>query len=303
MNAEVWVSVLVFVSVMSIGGALVMVRAGRRQTLEARIQRSGGAVATGPVPDDSASMLTKVAQQVGGAVGPRDPSAALRKRLARAGYYSRSAVAVYLGAKMLLLMAGLIAGAAVLGPLEVGAGTKLMLVICAGGLGFYGPDLAVESRRSARAREVRNHLPDVVDLLEICVSAGMGLDMAWNSVTEEVRRVSGTLADEMSLTNLEVHLGASRAEAMRHMAERTGAEELSSMVAMLIQSERFGTSIRDALRTFATTMRELRSQRAEESAEKMAVKLLIPLVLFVFPPILIVTAGPATLKIVEIFSQ
>ncbi len=151
-----------------------------------------------------------------------------------------------------------------------------------------------------RREEVRRHLPDAVDLLEISVSAGMGLDMAWNMVTDEIRRVSTTLADEMALTNLEIHLGAPRAEAMRHMAQRTGAEEISSLVAVLVQTDRFGTSVAKALENFTSSMREGRSFRAQEVAEKMAVKLLFPMVIFIFPAVLVVLAGPAVIGLFKI---
>jgi len=143
----------------------------------------------------------------------------------------------------------------------------------------------------------------VVDLLEICVSAGMGLDTAWNSVADEIRSVSSVLGDEMALTMLEMQLGAPRTGAMRNMAERTGAQELASLVALLVQSDRFGTSIAEALRTFATSMRHSRSQRAEEAAEKTAVKLLFPLVFCIFPVMLIVTVGPSSITLWKLFND
>ena len=147
------------------------------------------------------------------------------------------------------------------------------------------------------------HLPDALDLLEICISAGMGLDTAWNAVADEVRHVCPTLADEMALANLEMHLGAPRAVALRHMAERTTCEDLSSLVAIMVQSERFGTSIASALQTFAASMRQVRSQRAEEKAEKMAVKLIVPMVAFIFPAVMIVLAGPAGITLSRIFGS
>jgi hypothetical protein len=171
-----------------------------------------------------------------------------------------------------------------------------------GQLGPLAVDLDADQlgiARDRRRKNIRRHLPDAVDLIEICVSAGLGLDQSWNSVAEEIRRVCPTLADEMELTNLEISLGASRAVAMRHMAERTGAEDISSLVALLVQSERFGASIVDALRTFATTMRETWSRRAEEGAEQMAVKMLFPMVLFIFPALLIVMVGPAVLGFIQ----
>jgi tight adherence protein C len=130
----------------------------------------------------------------------------------------------------------------------------------------------------------------------------MGLDSAWNAVSEEVRGVSKALADEMALTSLQLRLGASRSVAMRTMAERTAVDEIGSLVAVLVQSERFGTSISDALRTFAGSMRERRSQNAAESAEKTAVKLLFPMVLFIFPAVFVVTAGPAAITIYKLIS-
>jgi tight adherence protein C len=130
----------------------------------------------------------------------------------------------------------------------------------------------------------------------------MGMDMAWNSVSDEVRAVSPTLADEMALTNLEIHLGAPRVVAMRNMARRTGADELSSLVAVLVQSERFGTSVVDALRTYANAMRETRSMRSQEAAEKMAVKLLFPMILFIFPSVILVMIGPAGMTLYKVFA-
>jgi tight adherence protein C len=129
------------------------------------------------------------------------------------------------------------------------------------------------------------------------------MDMAWNAVADEIRRVSGVLADEMALANLEVHLGVQRPDAMRHMAERTGAAEISSLVAMLVQTERFGTSIGVALKTFAESIREQRSLLAQETAEKMAVKLIVPMVVLIFPAIVIVMAGPAAMELYKMLSQ
>jgi tight adherence protein C len=234
---------------------------------------------------------------------PSNPSQSLRAKLSRAGYHHDAAAAVYLGAKMLLFVAGAVGVALVTLPLEISLPLRPLLVFTGGTMLFFIPNIVVHIRHEKRRTEIRSHLPDAVDLLEICVSAGMGLDMAWNAVAEQVRRVSRILADEMTLTNLEMHLGASRTVAMRHMVERTGADELASLIAVLIQSERFGTSISDALRTFAASMRETRSQRAQEAAEKMAVKLLFPMVFFIFPAVLVVVAGPAGIKLIEIMGS
>ena len=290
---------LTFLSVVLIGGAILLRRSEKNAAeLARRRAMQDHDVGT---EDAGRPRLLFTVQRAGEMVTKGPGSQDLQQKLAAAGYHGASAVAVFLGAKVLLFGAGVVCLAAPLFSFRtsVGLPAVLMLTVLGGAVGFFLPDLALGIARDRRRQEIRRHLPDAVDLLEICVSAGLGLDQAWNSVAEEIRRVSPTLADEMELTNLEISMGASRAVAMRHMAERTGAEDISSLVALLVQSERFGASIVDALRTFATTMRETWSQRAEESAERMAVKMLFPMVLFIFPALLIVMVGPAVLGFIQ----
>jgi tight adherence protein C len=180
---------------------------------------------------------------------------------------------------------------------------KGVLIVWGAGVLTLVPNWFVRGRRNKRRLEVRRNLPDAIDLTEICVSAGMGLDAAWNSVTDQIRAVSPVLADEMALANLEIHLGASRAEALRHMVDRTGAEEIAALIGVLVQSDKLGTSVSDALRKFAGTMREIRSARAEEEAEKMPIKLLFPLILLIFPAVLIVLAGPAGVMWAQVMKE
>ena len=168
---------------------------------------------------------------------------------------------------------------------------------------FLVPNVYVEKRRKSRSLRMRRRLPDAVDLLEICVASGMGLDGAWNMVSEEVRRVCPDLADEMALAHFEIELGSSRADAMRNMADRTGIDDLGSLVAVLVESEKLGTGIVEALRTFATALRETRRFRAEEASEKATVKLLIPMILFIFPAIFIVLVGPAGIRLAEVMGK
>jgi tight adherence protein C len=280
-------------------GAALLLRRGEKAAAETARRRAfqdydlaGSAGEETPRP-----RLLLTVQRAGELVSKGKVSTTLRQRLAAAGYHGGAAPAIFLGAKVLLFGVGVALLNVFLLPFHdsVGMAGVYMLTALAGGVFFFVPDLAVGIARDRRREEIRRHLPDAVDLLEICVSAGLGLDQAWNSVAEEIRRVCPTLSDEMELTNLEVSLGASRAVAMRHMAERTGAEDISSLVALLVQSERFGASIVDALRTFATTMRETWSRRAEEGAERMAVKMLFPMAIFIFPTLLIVLMGPAVL--------
>jgi len=292
------IPILVFIAVVGVGSAVAAAVASRRRS-HTRLETFQ------PVPERRSGDegLAKVVSRIGGAAGGRNVSLSLREKLARAGYFGESAATMYIGLKLLLLVVGLAAGVALLLVLELHVGIEIYLAAMVGVLLFFLPNMYVASRKRNRRLEVRRHLPDVVDLLEICVSAGMGLDTAWNSVADEIRSVSSVLGDEMALTMLEMQLGAPRTGAMRNMAERTGAQELASLVALLVQSDRFGTSIAEALRTFATSMRHSRSQRAEEAAEKTAVKLLFPLVFCIFPVMLIVTVGPSSITLWKLFND
>jgi tight adherence protein C len=298
--ADVLVPLLSFVSILGLGGALLARRAARRRLIEERLapaaleaQDSAAEAIMGPAALGGIARAVRV-------FAPGKPSEGLKASLARAGFHGEGAAGIYLGSKAALFLAG--AFAVFLPSLFVEADllARIVVAMSAGALLSLTPNLVVGLRRESRRREIQSCLADAVDLLEICVSSGMGLDMAWNAVADEVRRVSDTLADEMALTNLEMHLGASRTAALRHMVERTGVDELGSLVGVLVQSERFGTSITGALRTFAVSMREARSHRAQEGAEKMAVKLIFPMVLCIFPVTFIVLAGPAAMKLFEV---
>jgi len=293
MAEEILIPLLAFIAVVCLGGAVVATLIARRQPLKARLlgmqeESEGGA---GP----SARWVANLGKLVSG----KGPTRTLREELAQAGYHDPAAAAIFLGAKVLSFLTGVAAGVPLFLPLKLSAAHSFLLIFSGGAALSLVPNIVVKLRRARRRREIETHLPDAIDLLEICVSSGMGLDMAWNSVAADVRRVSPILADEMALANLEMHLGAERAVALRHMAERTGADEVAALVATLVQSEKFGTSIVDALKIFASSMRMERTQKAEEAAEKMSVKLIFPMVLFLFPAMLIVMIGPACLIIVR----
>ena len=289
---------LAFLAVMCVGGAALTLRQSRRQVIEKRLFRSEPpSLDTATAPARRGLSQTLAALGKWGTSG--EPSVQLQEEMAKAGYHDRTAASIYLGAKILLMIVGVVVLSALLLPTKLSLAARILLIVIGAAVMSFVPNLTVQARRNKRRQDVRQHLPDALDLLEICVSSGMGIDTAWNAVADEMRGVSVTLADEMALANLEIHLGASRAVAMRHMAQRTGEGELDSLVAVLVQSERFGTSVSDALRTYAESMREHRSQRAQEAAEKMAVKLLLPMVMFIFPAVMIVMAGPAVLQLLE----
>jgi tight adherence protein C len=298
---QLLVPLLAFLSVIAVGGAVLVVRAARQRTLQARLF---GQHSTYGASDAPAGGLMEAVEQVGRAVTSDKPlPPGLRDKLAQAGFYDESAPVVYQGAQLLLLLLGLGFGGALAFSLTLSLLLRVCVAFMVMAICALLPNLFIIWRRQQRTGEVRRTLPDAIDLLEICVSSGMGLDQAWNAVCDEFRGVSPVLADEMALANLEIHLGAPRADALRHMAQRTGVQDLASLVATLVQSERFGTSVSQALRTYADEMRTERSQRAEEQAEKLAVKLLFPMVLFIFPCMFIVILGPAAIKIYEMFAS
>ncbi len=299
-NNVVMVSALTFAAVLCVGGAILAAGAVKRDAIEARLD---GNKRRQRKQTQRTSFLLGLLSSFGKLLSPKGRSTKLQKNMTRAGFHGTNAAAIFLGTKMLLLISALNGLAVLASFFEIDMTVKIFSILGASAIVFFLPDFYLSLRCARRSTEIKHHLPDAVDLLEICVSGGMGLDQAWNSVSEEMQQVCTVLADEMALANLEKHLGADRGTAMRHMAERTGANELSSLVAVLVQSERFGTSVAEALKVFTTTMRELRSQRAEENAEQMAVKMLFPMVTLIFPVVLIIAVGPAGITLTQVLGS
>jgi tight adherence protein C len=296
---EILIPTLTFLSVVAIGASILISRYQRQASLEVRLQDDRWIGVPAREETGGRFHLLRFLAQLGNLVSHGHSQKSLNEQLLRAGYVSGAAPAIYTGVKILLFGVGLVAAAALVAGLEMALSSKLMLAVLGGAILFFIPNLVVMAKLKRQQAEVHRHLPEAVDLLEVCVSSGIGLDMAWNIVAEEIRQVSPVLANAMSLTNFEVNLGVSRVDAMRHMAERTGVEELSSLATILIQTERFGTSIAETLRVFARSMREERSYTAEENSEKMAVKMIFPMVLCIFPALLVTVAGPAIITLME----
>lgn len=293
---EILIPALTFLSVFAIGASLFISRRQKRLMVEVGLE-DGRHVDLPEKGKAKKFNFLRFIAQVGNIVSHGHSTKSLNEQLLRAGCLSSAAPAIYTGIKISLFAIGLVGMIILLIPMQSSTTTKITLAPLGASVLFFIPNLVVVLRLKKRHSEIRAHLPDAIDLLEICVSSGIGLDMAWNIVSDEIQHVSSILASAMSLTNFEINLGASRVEAMRHMAERTGVKELSSLAAILIQTERFGTSIAETLGVFATSMREERSFAAEENAEKMAVRLIFPMVLFIFPAVLIIVAGPAVIAI------
>jgi tight adherence protein C len=165
------------------------------------------------------------------------------------------------------------------------------------------PLLRIKRRARKRAHAIETAMPDALDLLVVCVEAGLGLNQALVRVSEEIERLSPVLSEQLALVNLEIRAGTPRDEAFRNMGDRTGLDDIRSLMAMLIQTDRFGTSVATALRVHADTMRTKRRQRAEEAAAKTTIKLVFPLVLFIFPAMFVVILGSAIIQIYEALGQ
>lgn len=180
---------------------------------------------------------------------------------------------------------------------------QAMYVVALAGAGYYLPDVYLRFRTNQRAKDMRDTLPDLIDLLVICTESGLGMDAAINRVSQEIARSSQTLAEEFYLAALEIRAGAGRSTALKNLALRVNLEDLHSLVSMLVQADRFGTSLADSLRIQSEVMRTKRMQRAEEIAAKVPVKMLIPLIFFIFPSLLTVLIGPAVLQISAIFAK
>ena len=224
-----------------------------------------------------------------------------RTTLIQAGYRQASAVEIYWGIKAGAGLIGLVLGALVAMSGRVSGQYKMIVVVLLVAIGFYLPGFILNSRVKARQKAITRSLPDALDMLVVCVEAGMGLDAAIYRVCTELSQKDPILSSELRLLTLELRAGKSRREALKNLSNRVGLEDLGSLVAMLIQTDMFGTSIAQTLWVYADSMRTKRFQLAEELAAKLPVKLLFPLMFFIFPTLLIVILGPAGIRIAEMF--
>jgi tight adherence protein C len=221
----------------------------------------------------------------------------VQKRLIRAGYRKDAAVNIFYGAKILVpLTLSLFATAS--GLYQV---SPLFIYAICVGLGFLGPDLWLSNRISARQRKIRLGLPEALDLLVICSEAGLSLDQSLLRVSQEMKLSQPEVADEFGLMMLEQKAGRPRDEALKGLADRTDIDSIRALTNTLIQADTFGTSIAKTLRVYSDTMRTQRRQQAEEQAAKTTVKLVFPLVFFIFPSLFVVVLGPAMIKMMEGF--
>lgn len=254
--------------------------------------------------DKKGTTMTKVLEKATPMSKPLQPKSdeevgKLRSRLSEAGFRSETAVGVFLGLKFIGLVIGLsFSGGTALLTAGLTQNSVIYTVVATAGM-FYLPDAVVWLIAKHRKDNIFLGLPDVLDLLVVCVEAGLGLDQAMRKVSEEMKKSSRILSEELALCNFHLQMGKARNEVLQDLGSRTGVDDLRSLAAILIQADKFGSSVAQALRVQSDSMRTRRRQLAEEKAAKTAVKLIFPLVIFIFPAIFVVLVGPAAITMVN----
>jgi len=296
--------------VVSVGMIVYSLLPGKKEEEEKRLQRRmSGQRATNEQPlikdasqkSAAKQMLERVAPYAMKPVMPKseEDMSTLRQKLAQAGFRHESAVRHFLASKTIV---AILLGALSIVVLWSGGHQPMQLfgiAAFAAGAGFMLPNGWLWLAKSQREEKIRNGLPDSLDLLVVSVESGLALDAGLQRVSDEMSNVHPELSEEMQIEALEVQMGVPRAEALNNMARRCGVSEMRTLVAVITQAEKFGTSVAKALRTQADTLRQKRRLKAEERAQKTTVKLMVPLVLFIFPSIFVVLVGPAALNIMK----
>ena len=299
-------------------GTLVFVFIGTAALAYGLIQLAGGNATADRMkrvlgaPSVAQSMTERLVDRVAHATKPLAKlstpeegfeGSALRRRFINAGIRNAAAPAAYFGAKTVLAVGLplLTFVALTLFTHSAAKGNALLFwLLLAAAVGYYLPNLVLSRLIFLRQREIFENFPDALDLMTVCMEAGLGTEAALNRVADDMVHKSEVLSDEMRLVNLELRAGAPRERALRNLAIRTGVEEVDGFVSMIIQAERFGTSIAQSLRVHADMLRTRRRQKAEEAAAKIALKLLFPLIFFIFPSLMLVLMGPAMIQIYRV---
>jgi tight adherence protein C len=297
----------IFVFVASVAGTfwVLSLISNRNSQAEERLERIGRPKSLVEIEMTQAEKggrfkgLKEAFSNLGGVMEPQSELErnTLRIKLSNAGFRSENAAGVYLGIRVVCLAAFLVP-ALLLFLIKDGFTLKsIQWTVAMAGIGFYLPQVVLWHLRTTRQKEIFLTLPDALDLLVVCVESGLGLDAALRKVTEEMKGHAKIICEEFSLANLQLQMGRPRREVLHDLGVRTGVDDVRSLAAILIQADRFGSSIAQALRVQSDSMRTRRRQLAEEKAAKTAVQLIFPLVLFIFPAIFVVLVGPAAIQI------
>ena len=223
----------------------------------------------------------------------------LKQKLNEAGFRSEAAPSMFLSIKVGLLLVGLFFSGAGVALFAEMSQKNIMIAVAVAGVMFYIPEIVLHFIGSARKEQIFLGLPDALDLMVVCVEAGLGLDQALRKVAEEMKRSYKVISDEFSLANFHLQVGKVRADVLHDLGDRSGVDDLRQLAAILIQADKFGSSVAQALRVQSESMRTRRRQLAEEKAAKTAVKLIFPLVIFIFPGIFVILVGPAAITMIR----
>jgi tight adherence protein C len=305
MSASATIPLIAFTMVSSLVLLVYLVISGRQSRLDTRLQELAGKEEPVLKQEVVAQIARSALPRMGTPLIPsnQEKRTRLQARLIHAGLYGRQAMPIFLGVKMLLILApalvGLAAGLAGLLPLRHAVIFGALL----GAFGMIGPSFWLDYRKGERQVSFRRALPDAFDVLVICLEGGLSLPAAFRRVSTELRTAHPRLAAELNIMQREIQLGKSAGEALRLLADRTDLEEIRTLASVVIQSERFGASLVKSLRVQAEILRTRRLHYAEQTAQKAAIKILFPTILFIFPAVFIVVLGPAAFQVVEIFRK
>jgi tight adherence protein C len=305
--AEV-VPLLIFAAIVAGIFAVLNMISGRNSKAAERLERISRPASLAEIEDPRAAKKERFAGLMETAKALSQPlmpqteleQSQLKLELANAGFRSESAVSIYLGIRFGVLLAFLVASCAIFIPRYGLTFTALQPIGILTGIGFYLPQAALWYLRTSRQQQIFLTLPDALDLLVVCVESGLGLDAAMRKVCDEMGGHAKAICEELSLANFQLQMGRPRREVLHDLGVRTGVDDVKALAAILIQADRFGSSIAQALRVQSDSMRTRRKQIAEEKAAKTAVQLIFPLVLFIFPGIFVVLVGPAAIKIMDV---
>ncbi len=286
-----------FGSLLVAAAAMALAPTSAATTIGRRLGEITGAPVQAPVEDAGYAKSVVSALKRIGNIAPKSASemGKLQQRLVVAGYRGSEALIIFSGLRVAVAIGAFMLFST---PIFVHPSLPMALVACL--LGYVLPGMILARIAKRRQHRIRCGLPDALDLLVVSVEAGLGLDQAILRVGDELAFAHPDLCSELRLINLELRAGKARSEALHNLADRTGVEDVSSLVAMLVQTDKFGTSVAQSLRVHSDTVRTKRRQRAEEAAAKTGVKMVFPLVFCIFPPIWVVTIGPAVIKFIEV---
>lgn len=307
MNNPLLIGIVLFVMLLSLAILTGLLLGGQKRRLKVRLEDlSSGENAVDRAPGQAVSQSIRTTlPKMGKHLMPRDveEQTKLKSRLIQAGLYSPQALPIFLGVKMFLIVLPIVSGLllGVVGPIPMNYG--FILGACASIGGMIGPSFWLDRRKKNRQSQLRRALPDGLDLMVICMEAGLSLRAALQRVTSEMENVHPLLSFELKIVQREVQLGHPLGDALKTFGIRADIDDIRNLSAAIKNAERFGSSMTKTLRTFAETLRTRRQQRAEEMAQKAGTKILFPTLLFIFPAIFLIILGPAAIQLIDIMSN